>query len=104
MADRNTLGGYFGPALLCFVLAAAMALLLLVAALAVWLSQVIGSLALSLLIIGGFFIVLAVTLYLFSLRSGFRLISSRLETIYNLAYTARWGFEMLTSYLRRLLR
>lgn len=103
MGEGNTFPGHFGSALILFALSAVMALLLLVSAFVVWLSQVMGSLTGALLLVGGIFLLLAVLLYCFSLRDSFRQISSRLETIYEVAHAAQGAYAWLMRTLRQWL-
>ena len=59
MSERNSIRGHFGSALIVFALCAIMAILLLLMALVVWLSEVTGSLILAATLVGAFFAVLS---------------------------------------------
>lgn len=85
MVDRNSPSRHIAGALIFFALTALMALLLLVVAFTLWLAHVMGSTIWALLISGGFFLLLAAVVYLFSLHEAFRQLSSRLDTIYEVA-------------------
>lgn len=104
MPDRNSASNHLGSGVLLFLLTASMALLLLVCALTVFLSQLIGSLIGAMLLLGALFGVVAGTVYYFSLHDTFRQLQSRLETIYEVARAAQWGYEQVIVWLQRWLR
>ncbi len=97
-------GSPFIPALVCFTVAVAISILLLLAALVVWLSELTGSFIAASLIIAVFFAVLAVVIYLLSVRDGIRRISRRVDTVYEVADTAREGCRWAANKFLLLLQ
>lgn len=95
--------GRFVVALLLFVLLAATCLLLLLAALVFWLAALTGSMAAAALIVGGACLLLAVVVWLAALREPLARIGERLETVYEVARTAREGYRWITSKVLPLL-
>ncbi|WP_295936506.1 hypothetical protein [uncultured Alistipes sp.] len=94
--NRKSSGGHFAVALIFFITAAAIAILMLLAALVVWLSQLTGSFIISTLIVGGFFGLLAIIIYMLSIREGVERIRDQLETVYDVAHTAKEGYQWIT--------
>ena len=94
--------GRFVVALLLFVLLAATCLLLLLAALVFWLAALTGSMAAAALI-GGGCLLLAVVVWLAALREPLARIGERLETVYEVARTAREGYRWITAKALPLL-
>ncbi len=84
-------------AFLIFGTTVAIAILLLLAALVVWLSEITGSFIASTLILGGFFAVLAALIYLLAIRESVERIRARAETVYEVARIARTGYEWIAS-------
>lgn len=95
--------GRFVVALLLFVLLAATCLLLLLAALVFWLAALTGSMAAAALIVGGACLLLAVVVWLAALREPLARIGERLETVYEVARTAREGYRWITAKALPLL-
>lgn len=95
--------GRFVVALLLFVLLAATCLLLLLAALVFWLAALTGSMAAAALIVGGACLLLAVVVWLAVLREPLARIGEWLETVYEVARTAREGYRWITSKVLPLL-
>lgn len=61
---------------------------MLLAALVVWLSELVGSFIAAALILGGFFAVVAALIYLVSIREAVERIRARAETVYEVARIA----------------
>lgn len=97
-------GGRFVIAFLLFGTTVAIALLLLLTALVVWLSELTGSFIASALILGGFFAVVAALIYLVSIREAVERIRARAETVYEVARIARSGYEWITEKIALLVR
>lgn len=95
--------GRFVVALLLFVLLAATCLLLLLAALVFWLATLTGSMAAAALIGGGGCLLLAAVVWLAALREPLARIGERLETVYEVARTAREGYRWITAKVLPLL-
>ena len=86
-------------ALIIVALAAPAAALLLVVALVVWLSEIMGSIIYPCLILGLFFALLATIVYKVSLRDAMREMNERLSVIYDvtklLSEVVGWGMRTL---------
>ena len=95
--SRESSGGRFVIAFLLFGTTVAIALLLLLAALVVWLSELVGSFIAAALILGGFFAVVAI-------REAVERIRARAETVYEVARIARSGYEWITEKIALLVR
>ena len=96
MDNRKTSGGSFVAALVFFVMTASIAIFLLLTALVVWLSEVTGSFILSSLIVGGFFAVLEVVIFLFAIREGLDRIRDQVDMFFYVSRAANEGYEWLT--------
>ena len=101
---RESSEGRFVIAFLLFGTTVAIALLLLLTALVVWLSELTGSFIASALILGGFFAVVAALIYLVSIREAVERIRTRAETVYEVARIARSGYEWVTDKIALLVR
>lgn len=86
-----------------FALTALTAIFLLLTALVVWLSEVMGSFVGAALLVGGFFGILATVTYLLSIREAVERIRIQLETVYEVAQAAKAGYEWITKRLFLLL-
>ena len=95
--------GRFVVALLLFVLLAATCLVLLLAALVFWLATLTGSMAAAALIVGGCCLLMAVIVWLVALRKPLDRIGERIETVYEVARTAREGYRWITAKALPLL-
>ncbi|WP_273373061.1 hypothetical protein [Alistipes megaguti] len=95
--------GRFVVVFLLFGTLVGIALLLLLTALVVWLSQVTGSFIVATLILGGAFALLAAGLYLLTIREAVEQIRARAETVYEVARLARTGYEWLSEKISMLI-
>ena len=102
--ENKPSGGRFIASLLFFAMTAAIAVLLLLTALVVWLSSVTGSFIVSALILGGLFALLAFVIYLLAIRDAVDHIRSQAETVYEVARAAQTGYEWLTEKVTLCLR
>ena len=102
--ENKPSGGRFIASLLFFAMTAAIAVLLLLTALVVWLSSVTGSFIVSALILGGLFALLAFVIYLLAIRDAVDHIRSQAETVYEVARAAQTGYEWLTEKVTLFLR
>ena len=102
--ENKPSGGRFIASLLFFAMTAAIAVLLLLTALVVWLSSVTGSFIVSALILGGLFALLAFVIYLLAIRDAVDHIRSQAETVYEVARAAQTGYEWLTEKVTLYLR
>ncbi|HJC26444.1 hypothetical protein [uncultured Alistipes sp.] len=103
MNDRSA-SGHLVAALLLFAISVLAAMLMVLTALVVWLSSLTGSFVLSAVIIGAFFALVALAIYRFSICEELRRIRTQIETVYEVAYAARSGYEWLVAKVVRLLR
>ena len=99
MSERNSIRGHFGSALIVFALCAIMAILLLLMALVVWLSEVTGSLILAATLVGAFFDVLSAVIYWLALKDAIQRIGAKLDTVYDVAHTVQIGYEWVLERL-----
>lgn len=104
MKERASSGGRFVVAFLLFGTTVAITILLLLAALVVWLSQLTGSFIAAALILGGLFAVVAMLIYLLVIREAVECIRLRAETVYEVARIARSGYEWITGKCAFLLQ
>jgi hypothetical protein len=108
MDDNKLTPGPVLTPLLCFVLTSIMAIILLVAALIMWLSELIGSATFSTLIIGGLFTFVAWLIYVLSIKRCIEYVRNRLDTVYDVAYSIRNGYNValrfFSSFLGEILR
>lgn len=104
MREHNTTSSHLGSGLILFALAAVISLILLVGGLTMLLSKMMGSLIGAMLIMGGFFAIIAALIYYFSLHEAFRQLRQHLDTVYHVAQAAQWGYEMVVGFLQRNLR
>lgn len=104
MKERASSGGRFVVAFLLFGTTVAITILLLLAALVVWLSQLTGSFIAAALILGGLFAVVAMLIYLLVIREAVERIRTRAETVYEVARMARSGYEWVLEKCSFLLR
>jgi hypothetical protein len=108
MDDNKLTPGPVLTPLLCFVLTSIMAIILLVAALIMWLSELIGSATFSTLIIGGLFTFVAWLIYVLSIKRCIEYVRDRLDTVYDVAYSIRNGYNValrfFSSFLGEILR
>ena len=81
--------------LIVFVLTILPAISLLIAALTIWLSRVLGSAILSCVVVGGAFLLVATIIYLVTLRGAVKRMQERLETIYETSRVFKTGFDKI---------
>lgn len=91
-----------------FAVTVIMAIILIVATLVMWLTELIGSATWATLIVGGFFTFLAWLIYVLSVRQSINYVKDRMDTIYDVAFAVRNGykvvFKFLSSFLGEVLR
>ena len=102
--NKPAAGGHFFLALLCFCMSAAIAIVLLVTALVIGVSELLGSFTWSALSVGLLFALAAGGVYLFSLKARAEQLRSRMETIYDVArlfkQTYDWIHDKLGFFIR----
>ena len=80
-----------------------MALLLLSSALVIWLGEVIGSLSLSLIIVGVTYAIIATTLYFVAIHTTLRQWQRRMDTIYDVSLTVELIYRQVAGYVKKIL-
>ena len=86
-----------------FIIAAVAAVVLFVAALVIWLAELLDSGALAAVIVGAAFALTAWIIYSVSVRQSIRYIHDRMETVYEVAYAVRNWYKLVIRLLRSLL-
>ena len=80
-----------------------MALLLLSSALVIGLGEVIGSLSLSLIIVGATYAIIATTLYFVAIHTTLRQWQRRMDTIYDVSLTVELIYRQVVGYVKKIL-
>jgi len=93
MSDQPAPGGHLVAPLVFFGLASIIAVCLFIGAFVMWLAELIGSIAIAALITAGFFAVLALVIYLLSVRTAVAQLRDRLDTVYDVAMRVRAGYN-----------
>lgn len=93
METGKSSGGGFVVVFLLFGVCVAITILMLLTALVVWLSEVMGSFIAATLILSGLFAAASAGIYLLAIREAVERIRSRAETVYEVARAARSGYE-----------
>lgn len=83
-----------------FGVSSAIAVVMLLVALVVWLARVLGAAELALIAVGVFFGLLALTLYLSVMRSVVAQVRDRIDTIYDVSRRTKEIYEWLLDKLR----
>ncbi|MBQ5709821.1 MAG: hypothetical protein IIV76_00210 [Alistipes sp.] len=89
--------------LLLFLISAIMALLLLSSALVIVLGEVVGSLSLSLVIVGAIYVIIATTLYFTAIHSTLRQWQRRMDTVYDVSLTIELIYRQVAGYIKKIL-
>ncbi|WP_418983111.1 hypothetical protein [Alistipes sp.] len=100
MDNKLPSGGRLLTSLLFFALSATFALLLLLAALLVWLSDVTGSFILSASILAVFFALVSWAIYRFAIHRALDQIRTQAATVYEVARLAKAGYEWVVDKIR----
>lgn len=103
MENRAPSSGNFVASFIFFALTAIIAIMLIITAVVIWLSELTGSFILSALIVGGFFAVIALVVYLATIRDAVARMQEQIDTIYDVARTAKAGYEWVAGKLFALL-
>lgn len=80
-----------------------MALLLLSSALVIVLGEVVGSLSLSLVIVGAIYAIIATTLYFTAIHSTLRQWQRRMDTVYDVSLTVELIYRQVAGYIKKIL-
>lgn len=80
-----------------------MALLLLSSALVIVLGEVVGSLSLSLVIVGAIYVIIATTLYFTAIHSTLRQWQRRMDTVYDVSLTIELIYRQVAGYIKKIL-
>ncbi|MBO5217216.1 MAG: hypothetical protein Q4F45_04620 [Alistipes sp.] len=89
-------------AIVSFLLTATTALILLVVLLLEWLTTLFCSELIATTLVAGLFIVIAIAIYTLSAHRAIEEIKSRWDAIYQVAYSARRGYERAVNLLKSL--
>ena len=89
--------------LLLFLISAIMALLLLSSAIVIVLGEVVGSLSLSLVIVGAIYVIIATTLYFTAIHSTLRQWQRRMDTVYDVSLTVELIYRQVAGYIKKIL-
>ena len=89
--------------LLLFLISAIMALLLLSSALVIVLGEVVGSLSLSLVIVGAIYVIIATTIYFTAIHSTLRQWQRRMDTVYDVSLTVELIYRQVAGYIKKIL-
>lgn len=103
MADDKLLHKQMLLPLLSFAVAIMMVVILLMTSLVIWLTELIGSASLAALCLAGLFLVVAWIIYIVWTRTVVDYINEKLDTIYDVAFAARNGYEVAKSFALKLL-
>ena len=87
-------------AFVVFGISIGIAVIMLLAALVVWLAKVLGAAELALIMVGAFFGLLALTLYMTVMRSVVAQVRDRVDTIYEVSRRTKEIYEWLLDKLR----
>ena len=88
--------------LLSFAAVIVVVVILLMTALVIWLTELIGSASLAALCLAGVFILVAWLIYVVWTRPVVDYINEKLDTIYDVAFAARNGYEVVRSFALKL--
>ncbi len=102
MSERNSSRSHFGSALAAFCLCAATAFAFLLAAFAHWLTVCLGSFLYASLLVGGGFLLIALSIYCFALHKALSQFRSRMDTVYEVARLAMGGYQWFMKHVGRL--
>lgn len=83
-----------GP-LVSFSLTAVIAVGMLLTALLLWLAEIVGSVALACIMVGGLFALVALIIYFASVRRTFARFREHLDTVYEVSRLAKSGYEWI---------
>ena len=86
-----------------FGITALIAVVMLLWALVIWLAQLTGSMIWATLILGGVFALIALIVYLVSVRPAVQYISDQLDNIAEMAQIVRSGYNWITDKLNSIL-
>ena len=97
---RRSSGGHLVAAGFAFLLSAVTAFFLLIAATVAWLAALLGSLLYAVLIVGGFFAVVATLIYLLAIHRPLQRIREQAETVYEVARLFQSGYDWVMGKVR----
>lgn len=93
----------FAGALAFFLVMALSAYVLLVTALVLWLAELLDSLPLAAVLLGGFTLLIALLTYLLVVRDAIARMRERWEVIYEVVRSLHNGYRRVSGFLHRLL-
>lgn len=92
-----------GTALAVFMLSGLISLILLTAALVAWLASLIGSTTIASLIVGIFFLIIAVIVYRVALQSYIESIRRRFDTIYEVSRIVEGIYRRTVEFIEKIV-
>ncbi|MDE6140512.1 MAG: phage holin family protein [Alistipes sp.] len=92
-----------GTALVVFMLSGFMSLILLTAAFVAWLSTLIGSTTVASLIVGLFFLIIAVIVYRVALHSYIESMRRRFDTIYEVSRIVEGLYRRTVEFIEKIV-
>lgn len=104
MDNRRASPGNFIASVVVFGMTAVIAIVLLLTVLVVWLSELMGSFIASALLVGSLSGILSIMIYLATIRDAVSRMRTQVETVYEVAQTAKMGYEWLTGKLLLFLK
>ncbi len=90
-------------AVICFLTAIVMAVLLTITALVIWIASLSGSFIIATLSVAAVAVIVAFAIYLASLRRPIRQLADKIETVYDVAESVREAYEWVTTRLPLML-
>ena len=92
------------PPIIAYLACGITALVLFVASLISWLAEYVYSEACAALIVGLAFALLSLAIYFVAARRSIEHLKEHIETIYDVAFTARAGYQRIVNFISSLLR
>ncbi len=90
-------------ALVAFLMMVTTGAVLLLVALVIWVAELLGSLMLATLVVGGVSMLAAALIYVAALRRGLRTLRERVETVYDVAQSLREAYRWVIDKFHWLL-
>ncbi|HUN14529.1 MAG TPA: hypothetical protein PKZ47_05835 [Alistipes sp.] len=102
--NKSAGSGNFFLALLLFCVTAMIAVVLLIVALLIAVSEWLGSFTWAALLVGGVFLLAAAGIYFFAIKDPVRQIRARIETVYDVARLLKQGYDWVAAKLEFFVR
>lgn len=102
MRDINPPPRKVFTSIILYLTTAVITFVLMVVALVIWIADLLGSGSYAALVVGSFFLLVAIIIYVAHARKSIEYIRDRLDTIYDVAYAARRGYRMTVNIISSL--